>query len=286
MTTILHPHSLAEAVAMLRDDSDARALAGGTAIQILRRQGMVAPSALVDLDGLPELHGIRVGDARLSIGAIVTHREVELSTIVGDRAPLLSEAYRRVGNIRVRHTATVGGNLAHGDYRLDPPAVLIALGATAHTAGPGGERLIPMQDFFVDLLETALQPAELLVEISLPLAHPRRSGHFVKFSSLGANDWPCVAVAALLEWNGSDGPEAARLGVTAMAPTPLAFHLNDVAGLKEADLADAAVEAVLAAVDPIEDIRGSVSYKRSVCQAVVRDAIAGAWHAPKEAARP
>src|SRR5690242_186800 len=119
---------------MLEAEPEARALGGGTAIQILRRQGLLQPSVLVDLAGIPELHGISRQDGWLRIGAMVTHREVERSSEVGLIAPLLSETYRRVGNVRVRHTATVGGNLAHGDYRLDPPAALLALQASVTVA--------------------------------------------------------------------------------------------------------------------------------------------------------
>src|SRR5205823_13995088 len=133
-------------------------------------------------------------------------------------------------------------------------------------AGQRGERVIPIQDFFVNLLETALQPGELLVEIRVTRSHQRRSAHFVKFSSLAANDWPCVGVAAVLEWPADDLPLSARLGVTAMAAVPLLVEV-DAAGLERAALAEAAVEAILAAADPVSDLRGSANYKRRVCAA-------------------
>jgi carbon-monoxide dehydrogenase medium subunit len=283
MASIERPGTLDEAIAMLQQEPAARPLGGGTAIQILRRQGLVDPPVLVDLAPLAELQGIREEHGSLRIGAMVTHREVERSTLLGSTARLLCETFRRVGNVRVRHTATVGGNLAHGDYRLDPPAALLALDASLTIAGPGGTRTLAMRDFFVDLLETALQHAEVLVHINVPLVHARRSSAFEKFSSLAANDWPCVAVAAVLDWDDSSGGLlAARLGVTAMAPTPLLIELAEVTGLTEAGLADAAVQAVMAVVDPLPDLRGSADYKRRACAAVVRDAIASAWRAERE----
>jgi aerobic carbon-monoxide dehydrogenase medium subunit len=284
--TVLHPCSLAEAAAMLLDDPQALPLGGGTAIQILRKQGLLSPSALVDLSGLPELRGIDQDGAFLRIGAMATHREVELSPIVRAVAPVLCQTYRHVSNVRVRHTATVGGNLAHGDYRLDPPAALLVLDSAVVIAGPAGQRVIPLREFFVDVLETVLEPGELIVEIRVPIAHPRRSAQFVKFSSLGANDWPCVGACASLEWDDSDRLAAARLGVTAMAPVPLLARLDDVAGLSEAAVSEAAMDVVLDLVDPIPDIRGSVEYKRRVCAATVRDAISAAWSGEKEAERP
>ncbi|HYY87679.1 MAG TPA: xanthine dehydrogenase family protein subunit M [Chloroflexota bacterium] len=273
MAKFARPASLREALDLLASDPEARPLAGGTAIQILRRQGLLTPGVLVDLMGVPELRGIREANGRLRIGAMVTHREVEQSPQV---MPLLRQTYRHVGNVRVRHTATVGGNLVHGDYRLDPPAALLVLGATLRLAGPRGTREIAVQDFFVDLLETALEPGELLVDVAIPLTHTTRSSAFVKFSSLAANDWPCVGVAAVLDWTPDGAVERVRLGVTAMAPTPLLVEVGDP---------EQAAAAVLEQVDPIPDVRGSVAYKRRVCAAVVRDAVDEARQAPREPAR-
>jgi carbon-monoxide dehydrogenase medium subunit len=285
MSQFARPASVSDAVALLEHDPQARPLGGGTAIQILRQQGLLAPSTLVDLASIPEMHGIGEQDGSLRIGAMVTHREVETSALVRAAAPLLCQTYHHVANIRVRHTATVGGNLAHGDYRLDPPAALLVLGAALHLAGPTGRRTLPLSEFFVDLQQTALESGELVVDIRVPLAHPMRSSHFVKFSSLAANDWPCVGVAALLEWDDAGGLAAARLGVTAMASVPLLVDLADAPGLDETVLANMAVAAVAQAIDPLPDVRGSAAYKRQVCGAVVRDAIAAAWRAPREEAR-
>jgi aerobic carbon-monoxide dehydrogenase medium subunit len=280
VASFARPHSLEEAVDMLDREPEARALGGGTAIQILRRQGLLNPSVLVDLGGVAELRGITQHDGWLRIGAMVTHREVERSAEVSQVAPLLRETYRRVGNVRVRHTATVGGNLAHGDYRLDPPAALLGLQASVTIAGKSGVREVRVRDFFVDLLETALEHAEVLVAVNVPVSQGRRSAAFEKFSSLAANDWPCVGVAAVLDWSADGQLEGARLGVTAMAATPLLVELSGP--VAEKHCADAAVEAVLQQVDPIPDVRGSAEYKRAVCAAVVRDAIAHAWSAERQ----
>jgi carbon-monoxide dehydrogenase medium subunit len=283
MTTVLHPTSLAEANEALLAHENARALGGGTAIQIFRQQRLLFPEVLVDLSAIPELQGIRRADGLLAIGAMATHREVEQSPLVRALAPLLSETYRQVANVRIRNTATVGGNLAHGDYRLDPPASLLVLGASVRLWSANGAREIPIGQFFLGLHETTLAPGDLLVEIRLPVAHPARSHRFEKFASLAANDWPCVSVAALLEWDGAGALAAARLGITAVSPTPLLVALDDVAGFDQPRLADRAVEAALAVVDPLPDLRGSAEYKRLACAAVVRDAITAAWRGQREA---
>jgi carbon-monoxide dehydrogenase medium subunit len=279
---LARPRTLDEAISLLAADPEgARPLGGGTAIQILRRGGLIAPTTLVDLADLPDLQGLGVDGEDFRIGAMVTQRTVEQSLGVGISAPLLRQVYRRVANVRVRHTATVGGNLAHGDYRLDPPGPLLVLGARVTAAGPKGRRTIPLRDFFVDLLQTALEPAEILLDVRVPLCRGTRTTAFHKFSSLAANDWPCVSVAAAIEWDDAERPAALRLGVTAMAATPLLVEI-DSPPPDEADAATAAADAVLAVVDPIADVRGSVAYKRRVCAAVVRDAVATAWHARKE----
>jgi carbon-monoxide dehydrogenase medium subunit len=279
----LRPTSLNEAVGFLAEDSSSQPLGGGTAIQILRRQGLLAPTSLVDLSRIPELRGVDRHEGTLRIGAMMTHREVEQSAVVREFIPLLRDTYRQVGNIRVRHTATVGGNLAHADYRLDPPAALLALDASVITVGPGGTRSVPMREFFVDLLQTTLEPAELIQEIRVPIHDSTWSGAYLKFSSLAANDWPCVGVAALVQSRRAGRVTAARVGVTALASTAFVVSLNRPMGLTEGELADEAAAAVLEKIDPIPDVRGSVEYKTRVCATIVRDAVLAACSAEKQA---
>jgi carbon-monoxide dehydrogenase medium subunit len=279
----LRPTSLQQAVGLLAEDSASQPLGGGTAIQILRKQGLLAPSSLVDLSLIPEMRGVDRQSGTLRIGAMMTHREVEQSAVVRGSVPLLHETYRQVGNVRVRHTATVGGNLAHADYRLDPPAALLALDAVLVAVGPGGARTIPVREFFIDVQKTALEPAELIQEIRLPIHDSTWSGAYIKFSSLAAHDWPCVGVAALVQSSGAGRVTAARVGVTALASTPFAVSVNAAAGAAQAELADAAAVAVLEKIDPIADVRGSVEYKTRVCATIVRDAVFAACSAAIQA---
>jgi carbon-monoxide dehydrogenase medium subunit len=284
MLRILRPTSLEEAIRLLVEDPTSQPLGGGTAIQILRKQGLLAPGSLVDLSLIPDMRAVQRDEGGgLRIGAMATHREVEQSDIVGASAPLLRETYRQVANIRVRHTATVGGNLAHGDYRSDPPAALLVLDASIVTAGPDGARCIPIQEFFVDLQQTALAPGELIREVRVPTHHALWSAAYTKFSSLAANDWPCVGIAVLVDWDSSGRVTGARLGVAALASTPLLVTLDGLAGATEHELTDAAVTAVLQAIDPIPDVRGSVEYKQRVCAVVVRDTVSAAYSAQRQA---
>jgi carbon-monoxide dehydrogenase medium subunit len=281
--SIVHPTSLEEAVGLLAEDSSSQPLGGGTAIQILRKQGLLAPSSLVDLSLIPEMRGVDRHDGTLRIGAMVTHRHVEQSTVIRESVPLLQETYRQVGNVRVRNTATVGGNLALADYRLDPPAALLALDAFVITVGPRGTRSVPVREFFVDLQRTALEPAELIQEIRVPIHDSTWSGAYSKFSSLAVHDWPCVGVAALVQSSHVGRATAARVGVTALASTPFVVSVSAPAGVAEDELADEAAAAVREKIDPIPDVRGSVAYKTRLCATIVRDAVYAACSAKKQA---
>ncbi|HET8562238.1 MAG TPA: FAD binding domain-containing protein, partial [Candidatus Binatia bacterium] len=196
---LLQPRSLAEASELLaKHGDDARPIAGGTTLVILMKQRAVHYPYLVDLQSIPGLDQISQESDGIRIGALVTHRAVEHSAIVRRFVPVVADAFSKIGNVRVRQTASVGGNLAHADYRLDPPPPLLVLGAQVTAFGPNGARVIPMKDFFRGLYETALEPGELLVDVRIPFMPPASKAVYLRYSSLSANDWPCLGLAALL----------------------------------------------------------------------------------------
>jgi carbon-monoxide dehydrogenase medium subunit len=265
---------------LLSHGEDALALAGGTAVVLLLRQRLLSARYLVDLAGLAGLRGISWDPrAGARIGALATLREVERSPELRRALPLLSETYRTVGNVRVRNAATVGGNLAHGDYRLDPPATLLVLGARVGISRRDGEREVPMAAFFRGFEETVLERGELITGLTVPPPPERSGGAYVKYSSLAANDWPCVGAAALAALEPGGRIETLRLAVTAVNPVPLL--IEDGAGAR-GRLADAGLVREIAAqaagrVAPIQDIRGSEWYKRQVTAAITREALERAF---------
>src|SRR6185295_6832926 len=142
-----------------------------------------------------ELKGIRCSDAELSIGALVTHRELETSALVRDKFPVLCEAEREVANIRVRHMGTVGGNLASGEPLTDLSQIFIALDGIVTIAGPGGSRSIAVEEMFLDFYTTSLAEDEILTEVILPPL-PSDSGiDYIRFSSSSVVDKPSAGVA-------------------------------------------------------------------------------------------
>src|SRR5439155_3498219 len=151
------PASLAEALALLDpDDPSVRAIAGGTALMLMMKSGLYRPQRLVSLRRLaPALTDIRAtADGGLEIGAMVRLAELERSAAIRMAVPVIAETLLTHSNVRVRNVATLGGNLAHADPHMDLPPVLIALGASVRVAGPGGERVVRVEDLFTGYLET------------------------------------------------------------------------------------------------------------------------------------
>ena len=269
---LLKPGSVAEASEMLLEHGDeARPIAGGTTLVILMKQRALRFSHLVDLQSIRGLDRITETDGGLSIGALATHRSVERSPLVQRRAPALAQAFSHVGNVRIRETASVGGNLAHADYRLDPPPALLVLDAEVVLAGAEGTRVVALKDFYRGMYETVLEPGEILAEVRVPRAPEGARTVYSRFSSLSANDWPCIGVAALLSLDGGSVGEL-RLGLSGVAEAPL-----PAAGLERfqgepcsEELWDAVCDAVDDQISPVSDLRGSADYKREMTRVWVK----------------
>lgn len=269
---LLRPRTVAEASRMLLDHGDeARPIAGGTTLVILMKQRALRFSHLVDLQSIPGLDRITETAGGLSIGALTTHRSVERSPLVQRRAPALAQAFSHVGNVRIRETASVGGNLAHADYRLDPPPALLALDAEVVLAGVGDTRVVALKDFYRGLYETVLEPGEILVEVRVPRAPEGARTVYSRFSSLSANDWPCIGVAVLLSLEG-DAVDELRIGLSGVAEAPLL-----AAGLDRfcqercsEELWNAVCDAVDEQIAPVSDLRGSADYKREMTRVFLK----------------
>ncbi|HWG01077.1 MAG TPA: FAD binding domain-containing protein [Trebonia sp.] len=280
MSPVLHrPETVEEACALLAADPSAMAFGGGTAIQILRKQGILFAESFVDLSLIPGLRDITRTAAGLRAGPMVTVRRMETTALVREVAPLAATAYGKVANPRVRNTASIGGNVAHGDYRLDPPVALLVLGGTIEATSAAGARMIPAAGFFVDFQQTDLRPGELVTAIEIPAMPTGATASYAKLSSLSANDWPCASAAALLTPAG--GGHTLRLAIGALAPVPR-LAAADVTGRTEEEVVEAALDLAETLMDPIPDVRGGVEYKRALGRVAVEDAVRGAWKSRAE----
>lgn len=272
---LLRPKTQAEASELLlKHGDDARVIAGGTTLVILMKQRAVYYPYLIDLQEIPGLDHITADGGGIRIGAMATQRAVETSPLVGRSFPALADACGKIGNVRVRTTATIGGNLAHADYRLDPPPVLLALGAELKLSGPKQTRVVPIKDFYYGLYETALEPGEILTEVKIPPAPEGSRALYLKYVSLSANDWPCLGVAALLSLK-EGRCEELRLGVGGLADRPLLIEGLELA--RNERVTDSLLDEIASVVDkqisPIPDLRGSEWYKRQMARVFVKRAI-------------
>lgn len=272
---LLRPRTLQEAVDLLqKHGDDARALGGGTTLVILMKQRALHYPYLVDLQSIPGLGEIKSEADGVRIGALVTHRMVETSPVIRQAFPALARAFGQIGNVRVRQTASVGGNLAHADYRLDPPPPLLVLGAEVTAFGPKGARIISLKNFFRGMYETALEPGELLVDVKVPFMPAHGRSVYLRYTALSANDWPCLGVAGLLVKDNGLCQEL-RLALGGVAATPLLIDGLAIARDQAIDqaLIDKMLEIVETQISPFSDLRGSEWYKRRMARLFVKKTV-------------
>jgi len=272
------PKSLKEVHANLKEfGSDAKLVAGGTALIIMMKQRLVRPSCLISLRSVRGLNGIELQNGGLRIGGLATHRQVESSPLVRRRLPMLAETYHHVATLRVRNMATVGGGLAHADPNQDPPPSLIALGATLKATSANGSRVIPMDEFFKDYYETVLNPDELITEVMVPKLPPNSGAAYIKFLPRTADDYATVSAAALLSLDKSNKTIAdVRIALGSVGVTPIRATAAEAVLRGQPLKAEAFAEAgekAKEAVDPISDFRGSAGYKKDMAAVFVRRAL-------------
>lgn len=268
------PKSIEEACQLLGDD-DSRAVAGGTAVSILMRSGLLAPSRLVSLGRIGELTGIEDLDDRVRIGATTTLTEVAESPVVKDRLPSLAMAAAAVGNVRVRNVATLGGNLAEADYASDPPAILAALGATCEITGQAATtRTLAVDEFITGFYSNALEPGEVLTALVVPTPTARRTAYH-RFVSRSEEDRPCVTVAVTADMDGAEvGHLDVVVGAVSDRPQRVDSVLSAAAGRR---LTEETIDEIAATyrgtLQPMSDLQGSEWYRRQLIHVLVRRAL-------------
>ena len=275
----VRPRTVDDAVAALSASDNAKVLAGGQSLLPILRLRLAYPDLVVDLNRTAGMHGIRDDGEELAIGAMTTHYQVMTSDLVRRHCGLLAEATATVADPQVRHRGTFGGALAHADPAGDLPAVALALGVTLVVAGPGGRRMVPAAEFFVNVFQTALEPEDLLVEVRVPkLGAASGWGYrYEKFQRV-AQAWAIVAVAALVRRSGHAIGEA-RIALTNMGATPLRATAAEAA-LAGAEAQPAVVERAAAhtadGTSPTADISGQADYRQHLARVLTRSAVLAA----------
>jgi len=268
----LEPTTIKKTLALLdKHGDDARVIAGGTSLLIMMRQRLLTPKFVISLGRIPKFDRITYNSKDgLRIGAGARHRDIELSPAVKKHYPLLHETFRKVAQPRIRNMGTVGGNLAAGDPLTDPGASLIALDAEVTLASSKSRRTLPLDKFFIDYYQTALEPGELLTEIHVPPSQRPGWSH-IKFTPRSVEDFATVGVALTLSVEGNKCADV-RLGLNSVAATIVrAKRAEEI--LRGQEINESALremgEVASTECDPMDDNRGSAEYKREMVRVLV-----------------
>jgi aerobic carbon-monoxide dehydrogenase medium subunit len=272
----LRPKTIPEAIAFLQQyGDDAKILSGGQSLIPMMKLRLARPGYLVDINRIAGLSHIKEEGGFLKIGGLTREAELEASPVVRAKYPIIIDTAHVIADPQVRNLATVGGNLAHGDPANDHPATMLALGAQIVATGPKGERVIPVEDFFLSLFSTALQYDEILTEIRIPIPPPRSGGAYFKLERK-VGDFATAAVAAQLTLDGNGACQKVGIGLTNVGPTPIkARKAEDFLRGKKLDGSTIAQAAQLAAdeSEPSADLRGPVEYKKSLIKELTKRAL-------------
>jgi carbon-monoxide dehydrogenase medium subunit len=272
------PASVQEAVKLLSTlGEDVKILGGGQSLVTLMKLRLARPKHLIDLNSIPQLSYIRDEGNHILIGALTTHTEIEESDLLRRKAPLLPMAATTIGDVQVRNRGTFGGSIAHSDPTGDMPPCILALDAEIKAVGPGGERWIKAQDFFIGMLTTDLGPDEILTEIKIPAQTSSKCAYLK--AAQRASGFAVVGVAVNLTL-GNDGTcrdiAVALTGVT--EKTYRAANVEDRLRGKTLDskLIEDAASVVVDDIDVNEDINGSKEYRSHLARVYTARAIEAA----------
>jgi carbon-monoxide dehydrogenase medium subunit len=204
------PTTLEDALRLLAQGGEIKVLAGGHSLLPAMKLRLAQPQLVVDIGRLRELSYIREQDGKIAIGSMTTHYEIESSAMLRDKCPLLPEVALQIGDVQVRNKGTLGGSLVHADPAADWPAAMLALNADLDIAGPNGRRTVKAEEFFIEMMQSTVQPNEILCEIRLPLT--AKSVAYVK-TAQKASGFAIAGVAAVLDVQN----QTASIGVTGVA---------------------------------------------------------------------
>jgi aerobic carbon-monoxide dehydrogenase medium subunit len=279
------PATLAEASRLLKDNGPGgRFLAGGTDLVIAMKEKGLLPKYIVDLKRVPGLSGIRENaEGTITIGALTTMYTIETSPVITKRYPFLAQSAAEVGSIQIRNRATIGGNMANATPSADVAPSLIALDATAKIASAAGDRTLPMEEFFRGPGQNAMNPDEILTEITIPKTSPQLIGEYIKFSPRDMMDLAYIGVAVAYNLASDKKCSGVRIVLGAVAPTPIRAKNSEVlleGKVLTEELAAKVGDEAAQESKPISDVRSSADYRRAMVGVMTKRAILNAAVGP------
>lgn len=275
--SVATPVTLDEAISLLESHSgQAKYIAGGTDVMVKVKEGKLAPDLLISLKKIPGIDQLEYDQAtgELTIGAMVTHRELEVSPLIERRYPIIQDAVSNIGSLQIRNVATIGGNLVNAVPSADGAIPLIALDAQITTMGTTGEQREELRKFFLGPGQNILQPSEILTKITIPPLLPNTGSAYIKFSRRAAMELPLLGVGVLISLDDNHSRcVKARICLGVAAPVPLrAFEAEKFLEGKPVD-ADTLTEAAGIAGSEArvrDSIRGVAWYRREMVNVQVK----------------
>lgn len=271
------PKDMEGVLAVLTEHGDdARVLAGGHSLIPMMKLRMDEVPHLIDLQEVAGLGGISVSDGTVRLGAMVTQSDIISDAVLADAAPIMREASLQIADPQVRYMGTVGGNVANGDPGNDMPGLMQCLDAVFSLVGPDGERDVAAREFYESAYMTAREDDEVLTAVSFKVPE---GGYAYQKQKRKIGDYATAAAAVQIVKEGGTCARAS-IAMTNLSDTPV---YSEAAGaalvgttVSDSDI-DAAVQAMLGDIDPAEDNRGPVEFKRHAAAVILRRAIARAW---------
>jgi carbon-monoxide dehydrogenase medium subunit len=271
----LRPGNMEDAIAALQANDEPYLLAGGTDLLIAMKTKTVKPECLIDLKGIPGIDGIEY-DNGFKIGALTTVRDIEVSPLIRQKIPVLSEAAETLGSIQIRNRATIGGNLCHGSPAADMAAILLAMNCEVKIVSDNGAKTMGLDPFFIGPNKTVLNRNEVLSQIIIPKEIELFRGVYLKHGPRKAMDIGIVNVAILLDADASGFCNQIMIALGAVAPRPIRAQKAE-ALLNGNELNPAAIQKAAAAAanetDPITDFRASAGYRKDLVKNLVAKGI-------------
>jgi len=264
------PSTLDEALGLLvKHGEDAKVLAGGHSLIPAMKLRLSQPKVVVDIGRIGDLRSIGERDGKIAIGALTTHFEIESSDLLLRSCPLLPEVAGQIGDVQVRNKGTIGGSCVHADPAGDWPAAMLALDAEFEITGPRGSRTVAANDFFVDMLTSAVESGEILKSIRVPVTP--KTVAYVKIAQK-ASGFALAGVAAVVD-KAQKSVAVAVTGVAAKAYRAAGAE-SSLRGLdlSAATIATAAQKAANG-IDPLSDIHASAEFRAHLARVQTKRAL-------------
>ena len=278
MATYCRPRTVSEALAALASsEGRGRVLVGGTDLLVHLRKDPFAPTVLVDIKSVDDFPpAVEIGADAVRFGPTARMAEISSDPFIAGHLPALGASARVVGSIAIRNRATLVGNICNASPAADTAPALLVYGSTVTLTGPGGERTMPLTDFFVGPGQTRCGPDEIVIRIDVPIPDHGHRSAFQRLTRRRGVDLATVSVAA-----GVDADGGIVLGLGCVGPTPLLTDTSPPVDLADPDAIEGAVEELVSIATPISDVRAARDYREAMVRVLALRAVQSATAPPE-----